>query len=623
MPNTQIALNRILYGPPGTGKTHHTVVGALEVLDPSFLSAHESDRPAIKARFDEFVASGHVRFVTFHQSFAYEDFVEGLRAAPNDEGNLKLEIVDGIFKSIAHAAAARTTVAASSSVNIQGRHIWKMSLGNSQGDDAQIFDECISESCILLGWGASVDYSGASSRQEVFERLHRAQPAATLDSYAVTAVTTFLLKMHPGDLVVVSEGNLQFRAIGEVTGAYDYLATREDDYRQARRVKWLRVYDPSLPFDELMNNRFSQMTLYELRPGAIDLGKLSTLLNSPGGRGAQATNTMPFTIGEKFGGYTVRHVSSDLLELEKPNGNRLPLGMSMLRELASHVQSGSLSIADIRDKRVFQRLSDTWLEPFLVNGYNNVLPGLVERIAAALGSETPGAVHRDVDAVQARVLIIDEINRGNVARIFGELITLIEPSKRKGADEALEVTLPYSKQRFSVPQNVYLIGTMNTADRSLATLDIALRRRFEFKEMPPRPELLDDIVIEGLGMGHLLRVVNQRIEALLDRDHCLGHTYFLPLRENRTLGALARVFEGQVLPLLQEYFFEDWERIRWVLNDHRKPVDSQFIRARTFVTTDIFGADVPGLGKVNAQWELAPSVFQRIDAYQGIIQVEL
>jgi 5-methylcytosine-specific restriction protein B len=227
------------------------------------------------------------------------------------------------------------------------------------------------------------------------------------------------------------------------------------------------------------------------------------------------------------------------------------------------------------------------------------------------------------DPTRPYVFIIDEINRGNVARIFGELITLIEPSKRKGADEALEVTLPYSKQRFSVPQNVYLIGTMNTADRSLATLDIALRRRFAFKEMPPRPELLDDIVINGLGMGRLLRVVNQRIEALLDRDHCLGHTYFLPLRKNPTLEALAQLFEQQVLPLLQEYFFENWERIRWVLNDHRKPMDAQFIRARGLVTTDIFGADVPGLGTVNAQWELSPTVFQRIEAYQGIIQVEL
>src|SRR5690606_30609437 len=113
------------------------------------------------------------------------------------------------------------------------------------------------------------------------------------------------------------------------------------------------------------------------------------------------------------------------------------------------------------------------------------------------------------------VLIIDEINSGNVSRIFGELITLIEPSKRAGAEEALEVLLPYSKKPFSVPDNVYLIGTMNSTDRSLAGLDIALRRRFTFREMPPRPELLDEVEVAGLNIGPLLRVMNQRIEVLL------------------------------------------------------------------------------------------------------------
>jgi 5-methylcytosine-specific restriction enzyme B len=135
-----------------------------------------------------------------------------------------------------------------------------------------------------------------------------------------------------------------------------------------------------------------------------------------------------------------------------------------------------------------------------------------------------------INPSQPYVLIIDEINRGNISRIFGELITLIEDSKRGGADDALSVTLPYSKKEFSVPKNVYIIGTMNSSDRSLTGLDIALRRRFTFIEMPPKPELLNNIEVEGLNIGDLLEVMNQRIEVLLDRDHCLGHANFMSFK---------------------------------------------------------------------------------------------
>ena len=163
------------------------------------------------------------------------------------------------------------------------------------------------------------------------------------------------------------------------------------------------------------------------------------------------------------------------------------------------------------------------------------------------------------------VLIIDEINRGNIANIFGELITLIEPSKRAGKSEALSVTLPYSKETFSVPDNLYIIGTMNTADRSLALMDTALRRRFHFIEMMPQPELLADIKVEGVDIQRLLERMNARITALYDREHTLGHAFFIPLHGEPTLTKLREIFERQILPLLQEYFFEDWNKIRLVV----------------------------------------------------------
>ena len=162
------------------------------------------------------------------------------------------------------------------------------------------------------------------------------------------------------------------------------------------------------------------------------------------------------------------------------------------------------------------------------------------------------------------VLIIDEINRGNIAKIFGELITLIEPSKRKGGEDPAEATLPYSQDQFSVPGNLYLIGTMNTADRGIALLDTALRRRFKFVErMPDVKHLAEDV--EGVNCQTLLRSINDRIVELLDRDHQIGHTYLMGVS---TLEKLADAFRDQIVPLLQEYFYDDWEKLRQVLNDN-------------------------------------------------------
>jgi len=166
------------------------------------------------------------------------------------------------------------------------------------------------------------------------------------------------------------------------------------------------------------------------------------------------------------------------------------------------------------------------------------------------------------------LLIIDEINRGNISAIFGELITLLEPSKRADADDELSVVLPYSQEYFSVPANLYIIGTMNTADRSIALLDTALRRRFRFVEMMPDYELLKDVKVGDIEIPRLLETINQRIEALYDRDHQIGHTYFLPLKDEPTLGKLSDIFRHSILPLLQEYFYDNWEKINLALNNN-------------------------------------------------------
>lgn len=182
------------------------------------------------------------------------------------------------------------------------------------------------------------------------------------------------------------------------------------------------------------------------------------------------------------------------------------------------------------------------------------------------------------------VFIIDEINRGNISKIFGELITLIEDSKRAGEDEAMSVTLPYSQEYFSVPENVYILGTMNTADRSIALMDTALRRRFEFIEMMPKEKLLTDIVIDNVNVKKMLETMNRRIEALYDREHTLGHAFFMPLKNEKkaTINQLASIFKNKIIPLLQEYFYEDYEKIMLVLGiNPPNDDDSKFISVKS------------------------------------------
>ena len=175
------------------------------------------------------------------------------------------------------------------------------------------------------------------------------------------------------------------------------------------------------------------------------------------------------------------------------------------------------------------------------------------------------------------VFIIDEINRGNISKIFGELITLIEPSKRTGLDEngkpnpeGMTCILPYSKESFSVPDNIYILGTMNTADRSIALMDTALRRRFDFVEMMPESKPIHGLEVNGINIEKMLDTLNSRIEVLYDREHTLGHAFFMPLWKEKSLDKLASIFKNKIIPLLQEYFYEDYEKIQLVLGDNSK-----------------------------------------------------
>ncbi|CRK83014.1 McrB family protein [Neobacillus massiliamazoniensis] len=217
--------------------------------------------------------------------------------------------------------------------------------------------------------------------------------------------------------------------------------------------------------------------------------------------------------------------------------------------------------------------------------------------------------------VQPYVFIIDEINRGNISKIFGELITLIEPTKRIGELEAATAILPYTGDSFGVPNNVYILGTMNTADRSIALMDTALRRRFKFIEIMPDSNVLADIQVEGIDVAVMLESMNERIECLFDREHTIGHAYFTSLAEDPSIKNLAGIFLNAVIPLLQEYFYEDYSKIQLVLGDNAKADNSlKFILDTGIKVSKLFKGN-PDIDLPEKKYAIQIDAFYRAESY--------
>lgn len=513
-------LNQILFGPPGTGKTYHTINKALSIIEnkPEDIIYNES-RSELNKRFDEYVNSGQIVFTTFHQSMSYEDFVEGIKPEVLKDGSLNYKTIPGIFSEICERARVYSGKESQNNKPLSfltkelmsASRFYKISLGENNTDEGDnVSSYCLDNDMISMGYGGDYDYSKIT----LANFFNFISDKKDLSSNDISNIRRFKYELKEGDIVFVSKGFYKSVAVGIIEGEYFYDSESECEYNHFRKVKWLSKEE--IPVSFFYSKQFVQGTLYNLKRGQF-----------------------------------------------------------LLDDFSSH-------------------------------SLNNEL------------------VKKNL------VLIIDEINRANVSSVFGELITLLEESKREGSEESITLKLPYSKSDFSVPSNLYVLGTMNTADRSVEALDTALRRRFSFSEMLPDPHLLkpelmlarfwvkyedqygeneksyeefesgirellgfvindyklymhvgdveylllkenikklglrlkEVVKFEGVNLEDLLITINKRIEVLVDRDHTIGHAFFMNVE---SLKDLKDVFADKIIPLLQEYFYGDYSKIELVL----------------------------------------------------------
>ncbi len=493
---TDVPKNVILYGPPGTGKTYNSIVYAVSIIENQKLEyVMNEDYNEVAERYHTYKKEGYIEFTTFHQSYGYEEFIEGIKPVMNieneDQNEIQYDIKSGIFKSFCEKAV-RPVLEDEMDMGINNSPvIWKVSLEGTGDNPTR--HECMEKGHIRIGWD---DYGADINDETDFS-----------ENGGKNVINAFINKMKIGDIVLSCFSSTTIDAIGVVTGDYEW-HNEYERYKRLRKVNWI-----------------------------------------------------------------VKNIREDIVEIN--NGTTMTL---------SSVYKLNISLADVMD---------------IVN------------------KNKPKSIVSEANN-KNYVFIIDEINRGNISKIFGELITLIEPTKRIGQTEGITVRLPYSQKLFGVPNNVYIIGTMNTADRSIATIDTALRRRFYFKEMQPNPKLLEDIMVEDLSISEMLTTINKRISVLYDREHTIGHAYFMSLRSNPTIELLADIFANNIIPLLQEYFYEDYEKIRMILGDCNKDNDEeQFIVAildnydELFVNAEIDFDERP-------TYEINRKAFDNIEAYRMI-----
>jgi hypothetical protein len=456
--------------------------------------------------------------------------------------------IDAVLRDVPASGDATTTTASPTTATASGARFWKV----APGRNGIAWPEWRQRGMAAIGWPDLGDISMLSEAD--FQTRSKAKYDNDKRSAGPYQVWLFR-SIQPGDRVVANNGRTSILGVGTVTEGYRYRpgehAVEGEDFPHQIKVKW----DDTTARD-IEDQADWTRTLRELPQE-----KFETLV---GGSGAVPFSfTDPSNIilyGPPGTGktYNVRRRALELLgdatATDAPN-DHVQTEWERLR------QAGQIVFCTFHQAFAYEEFVEGLRAITNEDGdvHYRVEPGIFNRIAAT-------ADHQRKDAF---VLVIDEINRANVARVFGELITLLEPDKRLGKPNELRVLLPSSKEWFGVPPNLHVVGTMNTADRSIALMDVALRRRFTFEEMMPDAGALNDELAEANVDEALLALVvgvfmklNERLRYLYDREHQIGHAYFFGVR---SLDGLRAVFADRILPLLQEYFYGQWDKVALTL----------------------------------------------------------
>lgn len=628
---TDVGLNTILYGPPGTGKTYHAAIYAVAIIENKQLSQIESEKyEAVLERYNTYKAQGYIAFTTFHQSYGYEEFIEGIKPIPSDmnaegqSGGISYSVQSGVFKQFCERAERPAAVSAENYGVGETPSIWKVSLDGTGDNPTRT--ECLKNNHIRIGWD---DYGKDITDETDFSV-----------SGGRTVLNAFINKMCIGDIVLSCYSASTIDAIGVVAGEYEW----HDEYPKLKRLRKVNWIVKDIRENILEMNGGTAMTLssvYRLNVSLTDVYQMIEkyrLASGAYGEKTAETHRQVWAIRNRAGDqdiafdyenylYTHGVVMVENIHDHKRQCNYLAdmmpgdwvmLGRDNHISAIGIVMESDVSTVDATPFHWQKRVK--WLARNLTATFADLSEPnkIVSNFAVAKSTVTVSQLQRLIpreELSENYVFIIDEINRGNISKIFGELITLIEPSKRIGGNEETAVRLPYSQKLFGVPKNVYILGTMNTADRSIAVIDTALRRRFQFREMLPDTNVLNGIMVEGMNISKMLDKMNRRIEVLYDREHTIGHAYFLPLKEEPTIRKLGDIFRDNIVPLLQEYFYEDYKKIRLVLGDNQKTdPKTEFVTALHVEFLDLFGSADIGLDAASS-FQINSAAFYNPESY--------